>query len=126
MMDILIYGNAREKELLIQHMKSESCMAFRLVQYSHAEDYDAYLKKLRMRKHDLIFVMADNAAGMEGVIAAQNVQPESSIIWFSNDKNFVAQSYRLGVAYFAVKPVDEKTVSLALRRSQQGEEMAYE
>ncbi len=125
-MDILIYGNAREKELLIQHMKSEACMAFRLVKYSHAEDYDAYLKLLRLNSYDLIFVMADNAAGMEGVIAAQNVQPESQIIWFSNDKNFVAQSYRLGVAYFAVKPIDEKTVSLATKRCQQKEELIYE
>lgn len=56
--------------------------------------------------------MADNAAGMEGVIAVQNVHPDTPIVWFSNDKNFVAQSYRLGVAYFAVKPIDEKTVSL--------------
>ena len=115
-MDILIYGNTREKELLIQHMKSEACMAFRLLKYSHAEDYDSYLKLLRLNTYDLIFVMADNAAGMEGVIAAQNVQPESNIIWFTNDKNFVAQSYRLGVAYFAVKPIDEKTVSMAIRK----------
>lgn len=43
-MDVLIYGNAREKELLIQHLKSEACMAFRMVRYSHAEDYDTYLK----------------------------------------------------------------------------------
>jgi len=115
-MDILIYGNTREKELLIQHMKSEACTAFRLLKYSHAEDYDSYLKLLRLNTYDLIFVMADNAAGMEGVIAAQNVQPESNIIWFTNDKNFVAQSYRLGVAYFAVKPIDEKTVSMAIRK----------
>ena len=125
-MDVLIYGNAREKELLIQHMKTEAHLAFRMMQYSHAEDYDTYLKKLRSNIYDVVIVMADNAVGMEGVIAAQNVHPEVPIIWFSNDKNFVAQSYRLGVAYFAVKPVDEKTVSLALRRSQQREEMAYE
>ena len=66
-MDILIYGNTREKELLIQHMKSEACTAFRLLKYSHAEDYDSYLKLLRLNTYDLIFVMADNAAGMEGV-----------------------------------------------------------
>lgn len=123
-MDVLIYGNAREKELLIQHLKSEACMAFRMVRYSHAEDYDLYLKKLRSREFDIVFVMADNAAGMEGVIAVQNVQPDIPIVWFSNDKNFVAQSYRLGVAYFAVKPIDEKTVSLAVKRCQQREEVA--
>ena len=85
-----------------------------------------FLKKIRSHEHDIVFVMADNAAGMEGVIAVQNVHPDTSIVWFSNDKNFVAQSYRLGVAYFAVKPIDEKTVSLAIKRCQRREEMAYE
>ena len=122
-MDVLIYGNTREKELLIQHLKSEACMAFRLVRYSHAEDYDSYLKKLRNHEYDIVFVMADNAAGMEGVIAVQNVHPNTPIVWFSNDKNFVAQSYRLGVSYFSVKPIDEKTVSLAVKRSQKKEEL---
>ena len=125
-MDVLIYGNSREKEILIRHLKTEACMAFRKVRYSHAEDYDTYLKMLRKQKFDLVFVMADNAAGMEGVIAVQNVYPDTPIVWFSNDKNFVAQSYRLGVMYFSVKPIDEKAVRLALKRCQQKEELAYE
>ena len=125
-MNILIYGTTREKELLVQHMKSQACMAFRLVTYSHADDYDSYLAMLRKHSYDMVFVMADNAVGMEGVIAVQNVQPETPIVWFSNDKNFVAQSYRLGVNYFAVKPIDEKILSLALKRCQQKEDMAYE
>ena len=125
-MNVLIYGNAREKELLVQHMKSQASMAFRLVTYSHAEDYDTYLEMLRKHVYDMVFVMTDNAAGMEGVIAVQNVQPDTPIIWFSNDKNFVAQSYRLGVNYFAVKPIDEKIVNLALNRCRKKEEMAYE
>ena len=125
-MNVLIYASTREKELLVQHMKSQASMAFRLVTYSHAEDYDTYLAMLRKQEYDLAFVMADSAAGMEGVIALQNVQPETPVVWFSNDKNFVAQSYRLGVNYFAVKPIDEKIVSLALKRCQQKEEMAYE
>lgn len=125
-MDVLIYGSTRETELLVQHMKSQACMAFRLVTYSHAETYDTYLALLRKHEYDLVFVMADNAAGMEGVIAVQNVHPDTPIVWFSNDKNFVAQSYRLGVNYFAVKPIDEKILSLTLKRCQQKEEMAYE
>lgn len=125
-MNVLIYGNAREKELLVQHMKSQASMAFRLVTYSHAEDYDTYLEMLRKEGYDLVFVMADNAAGMEGVIAMQNVQPDTPIVWFSNDKNFVAQSYRLGVNYFAVKPIDEKIVQLALNRCRKKEEKTYD
>ena len=125
-MNVLIYGNVREKELLVQHMKSQASMAFRMVTYSHADDYDNYLTLLRKNQYDMVFVMMDNAAGMEGVIAVQNIHPETSVIWFSNDKNFVAQSYRLGVTYFSVKPVDEKILGLALKRCQQKEEMVYE
>ena len=44
----------------------------------------------------------------------------------ANDKNFVAQSYRLGVDYFAVKPIEEKTVKLALDRCKRQEGTAYE
>lgn len=123
-MNVLIYGNAREKEVLIQHMKSEASIAFRVIDYFHAEDYDSYLAMLREKEQDIVFVLADNAEGMEGVIAAQNVQPDTPIIWFSNDKNFVAQSYRLGVSYFAVKPIDEKTVALALKRCPRREDLA--
>lgn len=125
-MDVLIYGNAIEKQLLIQHMKTEAHLAFRKIQYSHAEDYDTYLRKLRNHIYDVVIVMADNAAGMEGVMAVQNVHPETPIIWFSNDENFVAQSYRLGVTYFAVKPINEKIIHLALKRCQKKEELVYE
>ena len=125
-MDVLIYGNSTEKEILIQHLKTEACTAFRKIRYSHAEDYDFYLKKLRERYYDIVFILADNAVGMEGVIAAQTVHPENPIVWFSNDKNFVAQSYRLGVTYFAVKPVEKKAVTLALKRCRLKEEKIYE
>lgn len=125
-MNVLIYGNTKEKENLIQHIKASPSMAFRMITYSHAEDYDSYLDLLRKQEYNLAFVMADNAAGMEGVIATQNIYPDIPIIWFSNDKNFVAQSYRLGVTYFSVKPIDDRTVELALSRCQKREELAYE
>ena len=125
-MDVLIYGNAEERDLLMRHLRTEACMAFRLVKYSNAEDYDTFLKLLRKGDYDMVFILADNAAGMEGVIASQNVHPETPIVWFSNDKNFVAQSYRLGVTYFSVKPINDRTVNLALQRCYSKEEVAYE
>lgn len=125
-MNVLIYGNATDKELLIQHMKSQACMAFRIIDYSQTDDYDTFLEMLGNKKYEVIFIMADNAAGMEGVIAVQNLHPEIPVIWFSNDKNFVAQSYRLGVNYFAIKPINEKILGLALNRCQRREEAVYE
>lgn len=125
-MNVLIYGNATDKELLVQHMKSQACMAFRLINYSQTEDYDTFLKLLKSEIYELVFIMMDNAAGMEGVMAVQNLHPDTPVIWFSNDKNFVAQSYRLGVNYFAVKPINEKIISLAIARCQRREEVVYE
>lgn len=117
-MNVLIYGSARESELFIQHMRSQACMAFRTIDYSHTDDYETFLMLLKNKYYDIVFVAMDNAAGMEGVIATQNVYPDIPIIWFTNDKNFVAQSYRLGVTCFAVKPIDEKVMKLALGKCQ--------
>ena len=122
-MNVLIYGTTQEKELIIQHMKSQACMAFRLLHFTQTEDYDEFVGNLQRGEPDLIFVTKDNAAGMEGVIAVKNLYPDTPVVWFSNDKNFVAQSYRLGVNYFSVKPIDEKMMNLAMTRCQRREEM---
>lgn len=125
-MNVLIYGNATDRELLIQHMKSQACMAFRKIEHFNTDDYDTFLELLNLKEYEMVFIMMDNAVGMEGVIAVQNLQPQTSVIWFSNDKNFVAQSYRLGVNYFAAKPINEKIINLALNRCQRKGEAVYE
>ena len=117
-MKILIYGTDSDAKMLKQHMGALSCTAFRIIDYLQTEEYEIFLDKLRSVECDMIFSMMDNAAGMEGVVAAQNVWPDKPIIWFSNDKNFVAQSYRLGVTYFAVKPISERVLNLAIARCQ--------
>ena len=117
-MNVLIYGNTSDQELIIQHMKSQACTAFRLINYFQTDDYDSFFQMLRTGNYKIVFVTMDNAAGMEGVIAVQNLHPDTPVIWFSNDKNFVAQSYRLGVNYFAVKPISEKIINMAIKRCQ--------
>ena len=125
-MNVLIYGNTTDKELIVQHMKSLACMTFRKINYSQTDDYDTLLRLLKKTTYEMVFVMVDNAAGMEGVIAVQSISSTTPIIWFSNDRNFVAQSYRLGVNYFAVKPINEKMIKLAIERCQRREEVLYE
>lgn len=125
-MNILIYGNAKDSELLVQHIKSQACMAFRLLEISQTEDYEEFLNLLRNVSYEIVFVAMDSASGMEGVIATKNVQPRVPVIWVSDDKNFVAQSYRLGVTYFSVKPIEEKMIGLALQRCQRREEQIYD
>lgn len=117
-MNVLIYGNSDDKETLIRLMESQASMAFRILEFTQTDDYDQYVNLLQKKDYEMVFVTMDNAAGMEGVIAVQNLKPEMPIIWFSNDKYFVAQSYRLGVTYFAVKPINEKMIKLALDRYQ--------
>ena len=125
-MNILIYGNTRDQELIIQHMRSQACMAFRKLDVKQTEDYDEFLTFLERTDYELVFVAMDSATGMEGVIAVKNLQPHTPVIWISNDKNFVAQSYRLGVTYFSVKPIEERIIGLALKRCQRREEYLYE
>lgn len=121
-MNVLVYGVEKDKKQIADYMKNQANMAFRLIEYEQTDDYDIFLELLEKREHDIIIVMMDNAAGMEGTRAAKELKPHTPVIWFSNDKNFVAQSYRLGVTYFSVKPVEEKIFGLALQRCQRKEE----
>ncbi len=117
-MNILIYGSKSDQQILVQCMSTLASTAFRTIHYSQTDDYDKFLEYLKVKDYEMVFIMMDNAAGMEGVVAAQDMQPYKPVIWFSNDKNFVAQSYRLGVTYFAVKPISEKILNLAIARCQ--------
>ncbi|MBR3811700.1 MAG: hypothetical protein IKJ16_05145 [Agathobacter sp.] len=121
-MKVLIYGVDSDKALISNHMKKQPDMAFRLIQYTQTEDYDSFLELMEKSEYEIIIVMMDNAAGMEGARAAKELKPHTPVLWFSNDKNFVAQSYRLGVTYFSVKPIEERIIGLALQRCQRREE----
>lgn len=65
---------------------------------------------------DVIVVMTDGAEGMEGVMAAKTLCPETDLIWLSDDEGFGPQSYRLGCTYFGTKPITKHLVSHAYRR----------
>ncbi len=53
---------------------------------------------------------------MEGVIAVKNLYPQCPVAWISNDKGFGIQSYRLGCAFFAEKPLTKKKIAIAFER----------
>ena len=120
-MNVLIYGMENDKSFITHHMRKQADMAFRLIEYHQTDNYDQFLELLESEQ-DIIIVMMDNAAGMEGARAAKELKPHTPVIWFSNDKNFVAQSYRLGVTYFSVKPIEDRIIGLALQRCQRREE----
>ena len=122
-MDVLVYGNTKDEQSVKKLISRQASMAFRKICYTQTEDYDEFLIRLEEKNYDMVIIMTDNAAGMEGVIAVKNMLPHIPVLWFTNDKNFVAQSYRLGVTYFSVKPIEERTMKLALERCQRREEL---
>lgn len=117
-MKILIYGNKKDSNDLIVLMKTCNPLAFRRTEYSFHENYDAYIGELAQQAADAVFVVTDGADGMEGVIAARDLQRATPVVWFSDDKAFVFQAYRLGTAYFAEKPVCAEKVTMALEKCQ--------
>ena len=65
---------------------------------------------------DAAIVALDGANGMEAVIAAKRQCPDISVVWFSDDKDFALQAYRLNVSYFHRKPITQEVINKAVRR----------
>ncbi len=114
-MNILVFGADSETDDFIDMIDTCQHFLFRKKSYKRESDYDEFLKRLK-EKQDLVFILENGARGMESVIATKDTCPETSIIWFSNDKDFGAQSYRLGVEYFATKPVTNEHLALVAKK----------
>lgn len=117
-MKIVVYGHSHEREIMCDLLETHEDLAFRQINYHFYDNYDDFLTALKAESH-LIIVTANGAAGMEGVIAARAVQPDAAILWFSDDKAFGPQSYRLGCTYFSEKPVPKNMFSKAIQRWRQ-------
>lgn len=63
-----------------------------------------------------VFVLMENAAGMEGVIAVRRIYPKLPVAWFSNDRDFAPQAFRLDVEYFTTMPISVDKVEKALKK----------
>lgn len=114
-MNILIHAHIQEREPLKNALSTQACR-FRKLELTACADYDSYVRALEKGGYDLVLVTADGANGMESVIAARNALPEVPVIWFSDDKAFGCQSYRLGCTYFGMKPVTGEKLLAALER----------
>lgn len=111
MPNIIIYGNYEESSTLISFADLSPMHIFR-----HTDVYDTFLSYLAEYAPQAIFILTDGAAGMEGVIAVRNLYPQCPVAWISNDKGFGIQSYRLGCAFFAEKPLTKKKIAIAFER----------
>lgn len=111
MTNIFIYGNHEESSALISYAEFSPTHIFK-----HTDIYDIFLSDLSECTPHAIFILIDGAAGMEGVIAVRNLYPQCPVVWISNDKGFGIQSYRLGCAFFAEKPLTKKKIAIAFDR----------
>ena len=105
-----------------------------IVLYGTQEDYQnvgLYLKNCELqlftrtetlisaaakRIPDAVFVTRKSAAGMEGVIAVKKILPEVPVAWFSSDRDFAPQAYRMFTEYFTTIPISQEKIFAALKR----------
>lgn len=113
---ILFYGDKAECLSAEDKVKMLPCFADRIYEFRHTDSWDELETELVDWDPDLVFVMADGAAGMEGVYLARARKPEIPICWFSDDYDFGMQSHRLDCTYFSTKPVTQDKVSKAMKR----------
>ena len=64
----------------------------------------------------LVIVLADGAKGFECVFRTKACRPSLSVFWFSDDREFGMQSYRMDCAYFSTKPVTSEKIAHAIHR----------
>lgn len=117
-MIICLYGTGRDESELNTLLLSMPEYAYRKIEFDLYESYEGYIKGLQEKVYDAVIVAEDGANGMEGVIAAGSVKKDIPVMWLSDDKGFLAQSFRLGAAYFHQKPISAETLSQALKQCQ--------
>ncbi len=115
-MRIAVYAD-KEKHMLLESVLRRPSPPGRgdfTCLYYHT--YDDFIQGLPVGACDVVIVARDGAAGMEGVRAARLLSPTVSLIWFSDDRAFGPESYRVGCDYFSATALNETMVQHALNR----------
>ena len=112
----LIFGAPRECEEVWGILRSAECCAAYRHELCTADDLEDFDAKLVNWEPTLAIVLADGAAGMECVFRSRKRRPCIPVFWFSDDREFGMQSYRLDCAYFSTKPVTPEKIANAIAR----------
>ena len=115
-MKIILYGTASDTTELGERIAALPGFCYRDVRVVAFSDYDGLVAGLDASPPDLVIIAMDGADGMEGVIAVRSAVGNIPVVWFSNDKGFGVQSYRLGCAYFHEKPVSHEVLTSAISK----------
>ena len=113
-MKVLLFGRDSECKPIFDFLKcSDNTQKYSYIQ---TDDSDELLKMLTTISPELVIIVADGAFGMEKVIATRKLCPDTKLFWFSDDKNFGAQAYRLDCNYFSAKPITEQKLFNAIEK----------
>lgn len=113
-MKVLMFGSDAECDLITEFLECSSIA--KKLEYSRTDNSDELLEKLRAINPDVVIVSSDGAFGMERIIATRKLCPDTMLLWFSNDKDFGAQAYRLNCDYFSVKPITKQRIVSAVEK----------
>lgn len=107
--DILVEALPIEK-YLHEYFLAETCPEIIIV-----SNYDELLKQDAI---DILFLDIELGQDSGTAIAAEfnYKSPNTTIIFFSSHPNYVTESYRVNVAQFFVKPVDQQIFNIELKR----------
>lgn len=114
-MHIAIYGPKHDHQHCLNCFDQVPELSYRRMDFTHWDNYDAMIGQYPQQKMHMLIVTADGAEGMEAVIAAKAISPETPVMWLTDDAHFGAQSYRLGCSYFAIKPITPQIIASMMR-----------
>lgn len=112
-MRLLLIGNRQECENTFETIKS---LVFQNIEHSIVDDYELIHQSIIEDETDVAVVVENGAGGMEAVYRIKESGCDIPVFWFSDDRDFAVQSYRLGCAYFSTKPVTAEKFQKAFTR----------
>lgn len=112
----LLFGQPRECSAAGEILHRMEALSDYHQEHCHTNDMEEFETLLVNWMPSLMIVLADGAAGMESVYRSWQRRPALPVFWFSDDRDFGMQSYRLNCAYFSTKPITEEKLLHAVRR----------
>ena len=112
----LIFGKPEECKAVWETLRNLECCLQHHHELCHVEDIEEFEIRLVDWEPTLAIILADGASGMESAFRSRQRRPCIPVFWFSDDREFGMQSYRMDCAYFSTKPVTSEKIAHAIAR----------
>lgn len=113
---ILFYGNDNEIQSVGELFRKSEALSGSMQHHYSVDDAEEFERVLIDWEPTLIVILFHGAKGMEGAYRARERRPCLPVFWFSDDRDFGMQSYRLNCAYFSTKPITLEKINSAIQR----------